>query len=174
MAEKEWYLEKAADHEVYGPVSLGELKTWAVAAKVSPMDRVSSDGKVSWMRAPMVAELQMDWLIELEGDYLYGPTSLATIQEFIESGEIGADDIIINCTNNERMTVCKCPTFTNLFAGPLETEEGETQVDAVIQVKHLENQISRLEGLVETLRSQLTESEQLCQQLKAKLQDQDG
>jgi len=165
MADDEWFLLKAQDKEVYGPVTLDVLKSWAVAAKVSPMDRVSNDGQTSWVRAPMVSALQMDWLIELEDDYLYGPTSLATIQEFIESGEITATDNIINCVSNERMQLDACPTFTNTFAAPEEAEA--TPVDPV-------KQINRLEGLVAQLRTELTRADERYSKLLAEFREATG
>ena len=97
MAEGEWYVLKTADKEVYGPTSLEALRSWASEAKISPLDKLSNDGRKSWVRAPMVAELQMDWLIEMPDNYLYGPTNIGTIQEFLATGEIDENVRVINC-----------------------------------------------------------------------------
>ena len=101
----QWYLMKSQDNHVFGPTTLGALQSWAAEAKISPMDKVSSDGQHSWVRAPMVAQLQMDWLIELEDHHLYGPTTIGTIQEFLASGEINENTQLINCRDNYRGTV---------------------------------------------------------------------
>lgn len=93
----DWHLLKAADREVYGPIALDQLRSWASEAKISPLDKVSQDGRQSWVRAPMVPELQMDWLIEMPDNYLYGPTSVGTIQEFLATGEIDENVMLINC-----------------------------------------------------------------------------
>jgi len=165
MAENEWFLLKYQDKQVYGPVPIDELRSWAVAAKVSPMDKVSNDDQQSWVRAPMVAALQMDWLIELDGDYLYGPTSLATIQEFIESGEISAGDKIINCLTNDRMKVEECRTFTHIFAEPEDSE---------VSPRDREKHVRRLEGQIEQLRHDLTKSEQRYKRLRAQFLEETG
>lgn len=96
---------KSHDKNVFGPTTLSALQSWAAEAKISPMDKVSSDGQRSWVRAPMVAQLQMDWLIELEDAYLYGPTTVGTIQEFLSTGEINEHTQLINCRDNYRGTV---------------------------------------------------------------------
>jgi hypothetical protein len=93
----EWHLLKAADREVYGPIDLEHLRAWAAEAKISPLDKVSHDGRQSWVRAPMVGELAMDWLIEMSDNYLYGPTSVGAIQEFLATGEIDENVMVINC-----------------------------------------------------------------------------
>jgi hypothetical protein len=93
----EWYVLKMADKEVHGPTSLENLRSWASEAKISPLDKLSNDGRKSWVRAPMVPELQMDWLIEMPDNYLYGPTNIGTIQEFLATGEIDENVRVINC-----------------------------------------------------------------------------
>ena len=96
MSNTTWFLQKAGDAGEFGPIPMEMLRSWASEAKISPMDKLSSDGKKSWVRAPMVGELQMDWLVELEDNYLYGPTNIATIQEFLALGEIDEDVRLIN------------------------------------------------------------------------------
>jgi hypothetical protein len=60
MNERTWHLLKASDKEVFGPIDLETLRGWAADAKISPLDKISSDNRMSWQRAPMIAELQMD------------------------------------------------------------------------------------------------------------------
>ncbi len=183
MADAEWFLLKHNDKQTHGPVSLTELKSWAVAAKISPMDRVSNDNKTSWSRAPMIPELQMDWLVELDDNYLYGPTSIATIQEFISSGEIHESDTIINCLENKRMKVIECPAFTN-FLAKLKNEAAQQSDAEVEQPKRMtptvEGQghpvtiaarLSYLETAVGELRSELAHYQEILVQLHEKLLD---
>jgi hypothetical protein len=101
----DWYLMKSQDKHVFGPTTLAALQSWAAEAKISPMDKVSHDARRSWVRAPMVAQLQMDWLIELEDEYLYGPTTIGTIQEFLATGEIDEHTQLINCRDNYKGSV---------------------------------------------------------------------
>ena len=96
MDGNQWYLLKASDNEVFGPAPLDQLRIWAAEAKISPMDRVSNDGRNSWQRAPTLTDLQMDWLIEMPDNFLYGPTSVGTLQEFLATGEIDENVSVIN------------------------------------------------------------------------------
>lgn len=107
----EWYLLKSADKEVYGPTTLESLRSWASEAKISPLDKISNDGRQSWVRAPMVPELQMDWLIEMPDNYLYGPTNVGTIQEFLATGEIDEHVVVINCAEGIEGRLSDQPFF---------------------------------------------------------------
>ena len=99
MSETTWHLIKAADHQEYGPITTETLLGWASEAKISPMDKLSSDGRETWQRAPMIRELQMDWLIQMPDQYLYGPTNVATIQEFLATGQVDGNVVLINCVD---------------------------------------------------------------------------
>lgn len=98
--ERTWHLLKASDKEIFGPTHLETLRGWASEAKISPLDKISSDDRMSWQRAPMIPELQMDLLVQMPDNYLYGPTNVATIQEFLATGEIDENVTIINCLDN--------------------------------------------------------------------------
>jgi len=107
----EWYLLKSADKDVFGPTTLETLRSWASEAKISPLDKISNDGRKSWVRAPMVPELQMDWLIEMPDNYLYGPTNVGTIQEFLATGEIDEHVMVINCAEGSEGRLSEQPFF---------------------------------------------------------------
>lgn len=93
-----WFLKKHENGEVFGPVRFDKIREWAQAAQVSPQDLVSTD-QVIWTRAPMIPDLDMDWLVEVGEHLLYGPTTSGALIEFITSGEISADTLVINCAN---------------------------------------------------------------------------
>jgi peptidoglycan hydrolase-like protein with peptidoglycan-binding domain len=95
MDESNWYLRKAHDGSQFGPIPFSQLKQWAADAQVSPLDRVSTDDQ-TWIKAPMVPELGMDYLIEVSEDHYYGPTTVGAIREFLEAGEITAETRITN------------------------------------------------------------------------------
>lgn len=109
--ETQWYLLKFASNEIFGPASLAQLRTWATEAKISPMDRVSNDSRKTWQRAPMVTELQMDWLIEMPDNFLYGPTSVGTLQEFLATGEIDENVTVINTLEGKTSRINELPFF---------------------------------------------------------------
>src|SRR4051794_24103564 len=91
-----WYLLKNDDGSVFGPITFSQLKQWAVEAQVSPLDKVSIDEQ-NWVRAPMVPELEMDYLVEVSPDQYYGPTTFGAVREFLQMGEINGDTLVTNC-----------------------------------------------------------------------------
>jgi hypothetical protein len=111
MPQQTWYLIKAADKQEYGPISHDTLLGWAADAKISPMDKLSNDERQSWRRAPMVQELQMDWLIQMPDQFLYGPTNVATIQEFLATGEVDGNVTLINCVDGSESRLKEQPFF---------------------------------------------------------------
>lgn len=111
MDDDEWYLLKVTDNEIFGPAPLGQFRIWASEAKISPLDRISHDNRNTWLRAPMIAELQMDWLIEMPDGFLYGPTSVGTLQEFLATGEIDENVTVINTLNRTKTRIKDLPFF---------------------------------------------------------------
>jgi hypothetical protein len=97
-----WFLMKQDDGSVFGPMGFDQLRQWAVDAYIAPMDKVSKDG-TTWVKAPMIPELQMDYLLTLSSGEYYGPTTVGTVREFLASGEITQHTLITNCkTGDER------------------------------------------------------------------------
>jgi hypothetical protein len=123
MSDAQWYLLKSSDRQVFGPVDHDTILGWASEAKISPLDKVSKDGRKSWLRAPMVDDLQMDWLIEMPDNYLYGPTNVGTIQEFLATGEIDGSVMLINCRTGVEARLESLPLFQ---ASPHQTRGPET------------------------------------------------
>jgi hypothetical protein len=60
----------------------------------------------------MVAELQMDWLIEMTDGFLYGPTSVGTLQEFLAMGEINENTTVINTLESTTSRIGELPFFS--------------------------------------------------------------
>jgi hypothetical protein len=58
---------------IFGPISFDQLSGWASAAQVAPRDVVSTDQQ-TWLKAPMVPQLAMDWLVEVTSEHYYGPS----------------------------------------------------------------------------------------------------
>lgn len=103
-AAKEWFLRKQEDGTIFGPLSFELLSRWASAAQVAPNDLLSNDQQ-TWVKAPMVPELGMDWLVEVTSERYYGPTTLGAIQEFIRLGEINPETFIINSCDGVRKRI---------------------------------------------------------------------
>ena len=105
-----YYLLKHEDSTVFGPVSFQQILSWARDAQVSPHDKVSND-EINWFKAPMVPELEMDYLIEVGENQFYGPTTLGAVREFLEAGEITAESTITNCRDGSQCRLCDIPEF---------------------------------------------------------------
>jgi len=102
VLDSPWFLLKH-DGTTYGPVNFPQMKEWAAQAQISPLDKLSND-KTSWMRAPMLPGLEMDWLVELTADRLYGPTTLGALREFFLMGEIQGTTPVFNATDGTQFT----------------------------------------------------------------------
>jgi hypothetical protein len=109
-ATQSWYLRKHQDNSVFGPLSFEQLADWARNAQVAPHDAISTD-QSAWMKAPMLPELGMDWLVEVTSERYYGPTTLGSVQEFIRLREIDAETFIINACDGARRQVQDFPQF---------------------------------------------------------------
>src|SRR5450432_642007 len=103
-----WYLRKHQDNTVFGPLSFEQLADWARNAQIAPHDAISTD-QAGWMKAPMLPELGMDWLVEVTSERYYGPTTLGAVQEFIRLREIDAETFIINACDGTRRQVQDFP-----------------------------------------------------------------
>ena len=90
MDDTNWYLRKAHDGSQFGPIPFSQLLQWSAEAQISPLDRVSTD-EATWVKAPMIPELEMDYLIHVSEDHYYGPTTVGSIREFLDAGEITYD-----------------------------------------------------------------------------------
>src|SRR5437588_11915676 len=110
-----WFLRKHEDGTVFGPLSFEQLAKWASTAQVAPHDAISSD-QLTWIKAPMLPELGMDWLVELTSEQYYGPTTLGAIQEFIRLGEIDGETYVINSCDGTRRQIQQIPELEETLA----------------------------------------------------------
>ena len=107
-AAQEWFLRKHEDGNIFGPLPFAQLARWASSAQVAPHDVVSND-QTTWIKAPMLPELGMDWLVEVTTERYYGPTTLGAIQEFMRLGEINHDTFVINSCDGVRKQISEMP-----------------------------------------------------------------
>ena len=99
-----WYLRKHDSGEVFGPVPFEKIREWADSAQVNPLDTLSID-QLIWTKAPMIPEMEMDWLIVVSENLLYGPTTAEALLEFEELGEINPSTALINCNTGDSITL---------------------------------------------------------------------
>ncbi len=159
------YLLKAEDSEVFGPVDFKQITAWATAAQISPLDKISSD-QHTWFKAPMVPELEMDWLIELTTEQLYGPTTLGAIQEFLNLGEVHLDTVLINAKDGSSTAVQNIEGITAPVEEP-EEEVSDGPVRTGIRAS-LQQRIRELEHTLFEERRTLDELQERYSKLEAK------
>jgi len=163
---KKWYLMKYEDGGVFGPVTFEQIRQWAVDAQISPLDKLSQD-ESNWLKAPMIPELEMDFLIEVSPDQYYGPTTIGALKEFLEMGEIGPDTLITNCRDGATLTVKDFPELqpelapAGEFREPIRTNIRLSLQQRIRDLEHslLEERRGReaAEKLVEKLEARLAE-----------------
>jgi hypothetical protein len=127
-SNRRWFLRKHEDGSVFGPLPFAQLSRWASSAQIAPHDSVSTD-QLTWMKAPMLPQLDMDWLVEITSERYYGPTTLGAIQEFIRLGEIDADTFVINACDGMRRKIQEMPALLESAETlPVEAEESSAQI----------------------------------------------
>jgi hypothetical protein len=109
----------------------------------------------------MIPELQMDLLVQMPDNYLYGPTNVATIQEFLATGEIDENVTIINCLDNAEKRLADLSWFqaspqqvrsaATTFVGTQWPDDKKLPGDASQQsrIGTLERQVMELQRVVD-------------------------
>jgi hypothetical protein len=149
-SSQSWFLRKHSDGSLFGPVSFDQLAAWASAAQVAPQDLVSVDQE-TWLKAPMLAQLNMDWLVEVTTEHYYGPTTVGAIQEFIRLGDINADTFVINACDGARRQIREMPALFKINTPRSTNDEVATApASAGISIRLQE----RMRDLEQTLREE--------------------
>ena len=160
---QKWYLQKHDDGALFGPIGFDQLKRWAVEAQISPLDKVSTDEK-NWVKAPMIPELEMDYLVEVSPDQYYGPTTIGAVREFLQMGEIHADTRITNCRDGTQRSLRDYPELQ------LSTSEDDTLRPVRTSIRiNLQQRIRELEELLLEERRARETAEHIVEKLEAKL-----
>ena len=164
-----WFLRKHQDGSVFGPISFDQLSSWASAAQVAPQDVVSTDQQ-TWLKAPMVPQLGMDWLVEVTSEHYYGPTTIGAIQEFIRLGDINADTFIINSSDGTRRQIGEMHALfkTNATASKASATGATTEPAATGISIRLQERIRDLEQTLREERRALAEAEERYEKLEEK------
>src|SRR5216110_1427470 len=127
-SNQRWFLRKHEDGSVFGPLSFAQLAQWASTAQVAPHDAISPD-QLNWIKAPMLPELGMDWLVELTSEQYYGPTTLGAIQEFIRLGEINGETFLINARDGTRRQIREMAALLEAARANAEAVISENKTD---------------------------------------------
>jgi hypothetical protein len=168
-----WFLRKHEDGSTFGPVRFDQIARWAAAAQIAPHDTLSND-RQTWVKAPMLAQLGMDCLLELTSEHFYGPTTLGALQEFIRLGEIDGETLVINTRNGAR---CKIQEMPQLWeTGQTDGGDAQTEIQLGDPVGPavegmsipFQEQIRDLEQNLEEERRALMDAERRYTELKQK------
>ena len=166
--ETNWFLHKHADGGVFGPLSFDQLVRWAGTARVAPQDLVSPDEQ-TWMKAPMLEELGMDWLVEVTTERYYGPTTLGSIQEFVRLGEINAESFVINTCDGSRRQIREIEPLFPSGNGETNGAGEQSPAAAGMSIK-FEERIRDLERSLREERRALQEAEARYRELEQRYQ----
>jgi hypothetical protein len=175
-SNRRWFLRKHEDGSVFGPLPFAQLSRWASSAQIAPHDAVSND-QLTWMKAPMLPQLGMDWLVEITSERYYGPTTLGAIQEFIRLGEIDADTFVINACDGTRRKIQEMPALLENPAEtlPAELEESSAQIAEEPTASGISIDVrDRIRDLEQSLleeRRALQEAEERYRELEQKYQE---
>ena len=169
-AAQDWFLRKHEDGNIFGPLPFAQLARWASSAQVAPHDAVSTD-QITWTKAPMLPELEMDWLVEVTSERFYGPTTLGAIQEFMRLGEISPETFVINSRDGSRRQVNEMPLILSQIAIETEPEVEATGPVASGMSINVDDRIRDLEQALREERRALQEAEERYRALELKYQD---
>jgi hypothetical protein len=159
-----WYLMKNEDGSIFGPITFEQLRQWATDAQVSPLDKVSSDEK-NWVKAPMVPELEMDYLVEVSPDQFYGPTTLGAVREFLQIGEVHGDTPVTNCRDGSVKAIKE-------FAELQVQQEDDIQQPVRTSIRvNLQQRVRELEEALMEERRAREQAEHLVERLEAKMSE---
>jgi hypothetical protein len=160
--DSSWYLRKYDDGGTFGPLPFDQLFRWASKARVAPRDLVSSDQQ-NWLKAPMVSELGMDWLVEVTSERYYGPTTLGAINEFVRLGEVTTENFVINTCDGSRRQIHEIASFF-----PSAAEDGETLIEGSPAATGMS---IRFEERIRDLERSLREERRALQEAEARYRD---
>jgi len=170
-----WFLRKHQDGSIFGPLSFEQLLRWASSAQIAPHDTLSSDQE-RWIKAPMLPQLGMDWLVEITSEHYYGPTTLGAIQEFIRLGEINRETFVINSCDGTRRKLHEIPALAETMSPDVRgfTEENRSnrsnEPAATGMAIDLQDRIRDLEQSLREERRALEQAEQRYADLERKYQ----
>lgn len=161
-SSQRWFLRKHEDGIIFGPLSFEQLTRWASAAQIAPHDVLSTDQE-TWVKAPMLTQLGMDWLVEITSERYYGPTTLGAIQEFVRLGEINEQTFVINACDGTRRQIQEMPALLQ----PPREDASET-----VSLEPIASGISvNLQDRIRDLEQSLREERRAYQELDRKYQE---
>lgn len=87
-SEPNWFV-KTDDGKVYGPADVAKLVEWAKDGRIESTSLISHD-RIKWSPAPLMKELEMNWIVETELGKLFGPLNHEVVSRLINDKTIPA------------------------------------------------------------------------------------
>lgn len=87
-----WFV-RDGDGNVYGPADMQTLKAWCLDGRIEPDNELSHDQK-TWVSAPSVPELEMNWYARMDDGTLIGPFPLELIPGLLENEIFGETTLL--------------------------------------------------------------------------------
>jgi hypothetical protein len=164
---QQWFLRKQEDGTVFGPLAFEQLARWASTAQIAPHDSVSTDQQ-NWIKAPMLAELGMDWLVEVTSERYYGPTTLGAVFEFMRLGEITPETSVINTCDGTRRLIAELePPISDFEVAELGSAAPEAEGMSI----NYEHRMRDLEQSLREERDALRDCEARYRELEARYRE---
>jgi hypothetical protein len=88
------WLSRIFGGNVFGPVPMKNLITWAEQGRIVPGNEVSTDRK-NWVRAETIPELEMKWFVDDGAGKTVGPFNRLAAESFLKSGKASAQAKIL-------------------------------------------------------------------------------
>ena len=114
------------EREVFGPVPFEKIREWADSSQINPQDTLSID-QLIWTKAPMVPEMEMDWLIVVGENIVYGPTTAESLLEFESLARL-TDDRVNQLPHRQTASVGRNAILSKLFCGGLTARQAPARV----------------------------------------------
>lgn len=145
---------KGEDETVYGPVSLSELWAWTCQCRVGPLHKISRD-KQTWIQAPDLPELRMEWTCTLPDGSTLGPFNPFAFRDMVSDGLVSTDFEVKNRLTGETLTVGKLLTATGegltLQPRTTGTDAGEWKqrlAEAEARSQRIAGELAKVESLL--------------------------
>jgi chemotaxis protein MotB len=123
----EWYLRKP-DGSEYGPISISDLKRWAVQCRIVAGNGISCDGE-EWIKVEDLPELEMEWIAHLPNGREYGPFNIAATRELLEHNIFALDTVLTHKASHKNVTVEQVLNEDDLFEDEAPVEEAKSGGD---------------------------------------------
>ena len=119
MTEASWFLRKEG-RDIFGPEPMPVLVRWAAEGRIAPEDELSED-RSTWVKAPAVQPLRMEWLLDLGEDASYGPLPALAYRDALRQGAISLEARMRHAVSGQEQT------FKDLLQACLEDAEATIQ-----------------------------------------------